>query len=84
MTPGRTYDSNGNLLDTFAIPDDPATLNADLIRARALIAINGNLTFLAINGPTAGQLAAQVTALTKQVNALIRLALGATDTQAGT
>lgn len=45
---------------------------ADLI-ARAKTAITANAAFLAVTTPTTAQAVAQVKALTRQVNALIRL-----------
>jgi hypothetical protein len=45
---------------------------AELIR-RAKSALTGNATFLALGSPTNAQTLAQVRALTRQVNALIKL-----------
>lgn len=49
-----------------------ATNEADLL-AKARNAINGNKNFLAIASPTNAQTVTQVKALTRQMNALIRL-----------
>ena len=46
-------------------------------------AIANNQTFLAVPAPTAAQTLAQVQALTRQVNALIRLQLALLDTTDG-
>lgn len=51
--------------------------NRDQIFNKAQQALTVNATFLAIATPTAAQNAAQAKALTRQVNALIRLLLGA-------
>lgn len=53
--------------------------NAAMIRQRAAQALTDNATFLAIPAPTAAQMIPQVVALTRQVNALIRLVTGALD-----
>ena len=55
-------------LDSSAI----TTNEADLI-ARAKTALTANAAFLALTTPTTAQAVAQVKALTRQVNALIRL-----------
>lgn len=52
-----------------------AITNAATIRTQAQTAMAGNKAFLAIASPTAAQVAAQVKALTRQNQALIRLAL---------
>lgn len=44
--------------------------------AKAGPAIAGNITYLAIASPTNAQVAAQVRALTRQVNAVMRLIAG--------
>lgn len=49
--------------------------NNETLRSRADTALASNSTFLAIGNPSAAQNAAQVKALTRQVNALIRLQL---------
>lgn len=50
--------------------------NLGLILARARTALTTNATFLAIASPTTAQVAAQVKALTRQIDALTRLAIG--------
>lgn len=53
--------------------------NKRTVEDRAQQALTGNAAFLASPAPTAAQVAAQVRALTRQSNALIRLALGKFD-----
>lgn len=62
----------------------PELVNADTLRVRSRLALNANATFLAIATPTNAQVTNQVTALTKECSALIRLLLGALDSTAGT
>lgn len=47
------------------------------LHARARTALAGNATYLALATPTAAQTTAQVKALTRQINALIRLVVAA-------
>lgn len=63
---------------------DTANTNRGTLTTRASAALTGNASFLAIATPTAAQVAAQVKALTRQVNALIRLQVGALDDVTGT
>jgi hypothetical protein len=51
--------------------------NAQTLTDRAAAALAGNATFLAIASPSNAQVVAQVRALTRQVNALIRLEIRA-------
>lgn len=48
--------------------------NQAILLQKAANALNNNLSYLAIPSPTQAQAVAQVTALTRQVDALIRLA----------
>lgn len=61
-----------------------AATNERTLRERAGTALAGNATFLAIGSPTNAQTLAQVRALTRQVNALIRLEIRALSETAGT
>jgi hypothetical protein len=86
-----TYDHaslpSGLLLDdgTFVpidtVPDETPQGNAnrETIKAQAVTAMQGNAEFLALASPSQAQTLAQVKALTRQSQALIRLALGKYD-----
>lgn len=65
---------------TACVPTpDPAGVNAETLRQQALAALSSNRTYVALASPTAAQTTAQVKALSRQVNGLIRLALGQFD-----
>lgn len=53
--------------------------NADTIRTQATQALTDNKTYVAIASPSNAQVAAQVKALSRQVNGLLRLTLGQLD-----
>lgn len=54
--------------------------NQQALQQRAQTALTNNQSFLAIAAPTQAQAVAQVQALTRQVDGLIRFLLGAFDT----
>ena len=56
--------------------------NAATLRSRAQTALSANATFLGLASPTTAQVTAQAKALTRQVDALIRLAVNALDSVA--
>lgn len=58
--------------------------NAQAIAQKAEAALAANATFLALASPTQAQAVAQVQALTRQVNGLIRFLAGEFDTTSGT
>lgn len=60
-------------------PDDPAVTNQRTIQGQAQSALTDNRTYLGIGSPTNVQIAAQVRALTQQMNGIIRLLLGQFD-----
>lgn len=64
-------------------PGTPAA-NAQTLEQRALGALDANATYLALATPTNAQVAAQVTRLTRECSAVIRMLLGRTDDTAGT
>ena len=61
-----------------------ALSNAATLRARAQAALAANNTYLAIGSPTTAQAVAQVQLLTKECNAMIRLAISQLDSVTGT
>jgi hypothetical protein len=85
------FDAAGNPITTAqaraATATDPASVaetNRRALITKATNALTGNTTYLALASPTTAQNTAQVRALTRQVNALIRLTAKQLDTQNGT
>lgn len=77
-----TRDGDGNVLVTTPLPPD--RVNARSLGAKIDTALANNRDFLALASPTNAQTLAQVRALTRQMNALARLAAGKLDTTDGT
>jgi hypothetical protein len=70
---------------TEQVPDPTVDqLNLADLKSKAGNAISGNITALGVANPTNAQVVAQVKALTRQNNALIRIVLGLLDTTDGT
>ena len=74
----QTFDVNGNQIvrPSTALEDT----NFPVLIQRAGTALANNTTYLAIPSPTAAQAITQTQALTRQVNALIRMLLAQVDT----
>src|SRR5262249_1398306 len=68
---------------TYPAPD-PVITNASNLRVKAQTALTSNVAYLAIPSPTQAQAIAQVAALTRQIDALIRLATGLLNDTGGT
>ena len=56
-------------------PPDPTVTNANTIRQQAQAALTMNRTYIALATPTAAQTMAEVQALARQINGIIRLLL---------
>lgn len=70
---------------TEELPDPTLSeLNLADLKSKAGNAIGGNIAALNVASPTNAQVVAQVKALTRQNNALIRIILGALDSTDGT
>jgi hypothetical protein len=75
----EVYSPDGTVTRTPVTRDVTAAVNADALRQAAADALATNRTYVGLATPTAAQTTAQVKALSRQVNALIRLALGQLD-----
>lgn len=62
-----------------AAPTDTSDTNASTLRQQATDALAANRTYVALASPSAAQTTAQVKALSRQMNAMIRLRLGQLD-----
>lgn len=72
----QVWAADGNLLSSVDVQRDITNeANTTSLQQRAQTALTNNQTFLALPSPTNTQVLAQVRALTRQVNALIRLQL---------
>lgn len=75
----QTYDDKGNLVTEHDLEIPAESVNRDAVEATARSALAANRTFVALASPSAAQSTAQVKALSRQVNGLIRVLLGAFD-----
>lgn len=66
-------DGNGTAQSTYTLQRDIQSENEDAIRNAVVTALQNNTNYLALSSPTAAQTTAQVQALTRQMNRLIRL-----------
>jgi uncharacterized protein involved in exopolysaccharide biosynthesis len=72
-------------LVTVAADDtDPTVANLATLRTRVQTALTTNATYLALASPSTAQNTAQIQALTKECNGLIRLLLNQLDSTTGT
>lgn len=69
---------NNNIISEKEVALAPDQENRQTIEQRAVVALQANRDFIA-STPTAAQTAAQVKALTKQMNGIIRLLLNQLD-----
>ena len=85
-----TRTANGGTVAIVPHPGGPTDLglqaqaNAQTLEAKGAAAVASNITFLGIGSPSNAQVLAQVQSLTRQVNALIRLASSLLDSTSGT
>lgn len=71
----RVFDNTtGQTTQTVVWKAGSEPFNRDDLLAKAANALAGNIAFLAVASPSTAQVTAQVKALTRQVDALIRLA----------
>lgn len=68
----------------FEVKAGSVLLNEPALEAKAVQALGINQAYLALASPTNAQNVAQIRALTRQTNALIRLLLNLVDDTAGT
>jgi hypothetical protein len=74
----QTWNADGLLLSDVEVQVDVTTeVNEQAIRDAARLALTANRSFLALSSPTNAQNAAQIKALTRQNQGVIRLLLGA-------
>lgn len=80
----RPYTDSENAGADQRALDATRSINKEALLSKAEQALSTNATFLAIASPTNAQTLAQVKALTKQINALIKLAVNDLNSQDGT
>jgi hypothetical protein len=76
-------DKDNHTVQTIPGPATPMA-NQQTLQQRAQNALVNNATYLAITNPTTNQAVAQVAALTRQMDAVIRVLLSQYDTTVGT
>jgi hypothetical protein len=80
-----TYPNGAKDHETDTTPGaNTSAANQATLQQRAQVALVNNATYLAIGTPTTGQAISQVAALTRQMDAVIRVLLSQYDTTAGT
>lgn len=67
---------DGVLVDTYDVEVPDEEVRRRTIEAQAVTALANNTAYLAVNNPNTAQVVAQVNALTRQTNKIIRLILG--------
>lgn len=81
----RINDDSGKQIGSDVVPiPTTAQTNAQTLQQQPLNAIAGNITYINTASPTAAVTTAQVKALSRQVNALIKLFFNQTDDTTGT
>lgn len=76
----QVFGPDGSLLsEEVVVLDVTAETNEQTIRQQALTALTTNRTYLALASPTNAQNAAEIKALARQMNGVIRLLLGQLD-----
>ena len=73
QTSQRAYTADENRQADARVALSSAVINKDALLVKAANALSVNATFLAIASPTTAQAVTQVKALTRQVNAIIKL-----------
>ncbi len=77
-------DQTGRRTESVVWKPGSETYNRDDLLTKAANALAGNVAYIALATPTNAQIAAQVKALTRQVDAIIRLVAGRLDDVSGT
>lgn len=77
-------ESNAIAQGYTSAPLPVASVNTTTLQQRAVTAIDNNVTYLGITNPTQAQAVTQVAALTRQVDALIKLLLNQINDTTGT
>ena len=67
--------ANGELVSVELVDNPPEQVNRDTITEQAVAALQSNRDFIDLTAPTNAEAVAQVKALSRQVNGIIRLIL---------